>query len=261
MPFLFRSRNVPDIVKVIKIIKLCTHITLENGGETYRAEDIAVRTAQGLGMKDIEVLAIPTGVFITLTDSQQQEHTIIKRVKKRTVNLYKLDEVNTISRKIINHELDPDEAIIRLEELVKSYKSKKWVPVAAAALSSGFFAIMLGGSWFDFPVAVLCGCVVQYIASSFKRDDLFHFIISLLGGMIISAIAIAATTLTGMGKMEMVIAGAMMPLLPGLLMTNAIRDTMHGDLVSGVAKGAEAVLVSIALAAGVGITLWLYLIL
>lgn len=249
----------PELVKIIKILKLCTQIILENGGETYRAEDIVTKTAQGLGITQTEVLALPTGAFITITDGEDQEHTVIKRVKKRSVNLEKLDRVNTISRAIINNTISCDSAIEQLQALVASAPSKKLMPVTAAALSSGFFALMLGGMWFDFIVAVLCGAAVQYVAVSFKRDDLFHFIISLVGGIVISAIALALTNLVGLGSLEMVIAGAMMPLLPGLLMTNAIRDTMHGDLVSGVAKIAEAMLVSVALASGVGLVLWLYL--
>ena len=48
-------------------------------------------------------------------------------------------------------------------------------------------------------------------------------------------------------------------LLPGLAMTNAIRDTVMGDLVSGTARAAEALLVAVAIAAGVGSVLSLYI--
>ena len=52
-----------------------------------------------------------------------------------------------------------------------------------------------------------------------------------------------------------IIIGAIMPLLPGLAITNAIRDTVNGDLVSGVARAAEALLKAVAIAAGVGAVL------
>ena len=55
--------------------------------------------------------------------------------------------------------------------------------------------------------------------------------------------------------LKLIIIGAIMPLLPGLAMTNAIRDTMRGDLVSGVARGAEALLVAVALGTGAGLVL------
>ena len=42
-----------------------------------------------------------------------------------------------------------------------------------------------------------------------------------------------------------------MPLLSGLLMTNAVRDTMYGDLMSGVTRAVEALLLATAVALGV----------
>ena len=49
----------------------------------------------------------------------------------------------------------------------------------------------------------------------------------------------------------------MMPLLPGLAMTNAIRDTIRGDLISGIARATEALLVASSLAAGVGVVVYM----
>ena len=42
-----------------------------------------------------------------------------------------------------------------------------------------------------------------------------------------------------------------MPLLSGLLMTTAMRDTMYGDLISGVTRAVEALLLAGAVALGV----------
>ena len=50
-----------------------------------------------------------------------------------------------------------------------------------------------------------------------------------------------------------------MPLLPGLSLTNAIRDTVVGDLVSGTARFTEAVIVAGSLAAGVAVGLSVYI--
>ena len=44
-----------------------------------------------------------------------------------------------------------------------------------------------------------------------------------------------------------------MPLVPGLLITNAVRDVMAGHLVSGISKGAEAFLTAFAIGGGIAI--------
>ena len=47
------------------------------------------------------------------------------------------------------------------------------------------------------------------------------------------------------------IIGGIMPLLSGLAMTTAVRDTVYGDLVSGMARALEAMLLATAVAIGV----------
>ena len=49
---------------------------------------------------------------------------------------------------------------------------------------------------------------------------------------------------------DKLIAGALMPMLPGLMMTNAIQDTMRGDMVSGLSHGALAILTACLVASG-----------
>ena len=53
------------------------------------------------------------------------------------------------------------------------------------------------------------------------------------------------------GDVNAAIIGGIMPLLTGLLMTTAVRDTMYGDLISGIARAVEALLLAACVALGV----------
>lgn len=57
--------------------------------------------------------------------------------------------------------------------------------------------------------------------------------------------------------MDKIIIGSVMPLVPGLLITNAIRDLIAGHLVSGLAKGVEAILTAMAIGSGVAVVIGL----
>ena len=52
-----------------------------------------------------------------------------------------------------------------------------------------------------------------------------------------------------------VIIGPLMTLVPGVSLTNGIRDLISGELIAGSAKIMEALFIAIALAFGVGIVL------
>jgi len=52
-------------------------------------------------------------------------------------------------------------------------------------------------------------------------------------------------------SIDTIIIGAIMPFVPGLILTNAVRDFIYGDLLSGSSRFFEAILVGTSVAVGV----------
>ena len=126
-----------------------------------------------------------------------------------------------------------------------------------AGLSSAFFTVLFGGQVLEFFTALFTGVIVSAMSRRFEKLHSYQFFSSIFSGLIIAYIAISATFFAKMGNYNQIIVGCMMPLLPGLAMTNAIRDTIRGDLISGIARATEALLVASSLAAGAGITIYM----
>lgn len=244
-----------ELSKVISVTRLCAQIILENGGEAYRAEETVYRICNAFGFEQTDVVALPIGVFITVSKHDGPATTVIKRIKKHTVNLTAIDAVNNISRQLTHGTITLEQASIQLRCLHMPKPDNRLIAILAAGLSSGCFALLFGGNPFDFAIATICGMITRFVTSFISVDDMFNFALSILGGFIIGFVAIVSVKIAGTGNLDKIIIGALMPLLPGISMTNAIRDTMRGDLVSGVAGGAQALLIAIALAFGVGMLL------
>ena len=62
---------------------------------------------------------------------------------------------------------------------------------------------------------------------------------------------IVKSILGGAINLDTVVIGSIMPLVPGVAITNAVRDTLQGDYISGCARILEAFLKAIALGVGV----------
>ena len=239
----------------VEAVALAARMILENGGETYRAEQTVERMAYGFGFRHVEVLAFPTGVTMTLLTEEGDSLTRIVRVNKRDINLARIDACNTISRSAASGRMTCEEALQALREADRKHVSKWWVQLAACALSSGFFAVMLSGGIPEFLIAVLCGLVTQLVLFALARQNVPGIISGMLCAICTAIIALAANRIQGDVQIEPVISGAIMPILPGLAMTNAIRDTITGDLISGGARSAEAILRALTLGAGIGIVI------
>ncbi len=251
---------MPDnkVQVMFRLVRLAAQIMLESGGEIYRVEETTQRICASLGMPEVDVIAIPTGIFISVETPDRQMSTTVKRIRSRITDLSRISQVNQISREITAGSLAPDQAMLRLEDL-RCRTLPFWRQALSAALSAGFFALLFGGGWFEFLAALLCGLAIQTVRRYVAGDYQSHVLFSLLGGMTATLVALLLTGLMQADSLGIIITGAIMPLVPGLAMTHAVRDTMRGDLVSGVTGAAEALLTAILIAVGVGLVLALRL--
>lgn len=72
---------------------------------------------------------------------------------------------------------------------------------------------------------------------NFIRLFEIKFVAEFVASLLIGFTAFSLFSL-GIGKeVDKVVVGSIMPLVPGLLITNAVRDLMAGHLISGLAKG------------------------
>lgn len=228
-------------------------IMLENGAETCRIEDTMMRILNHLDIKGANVFVTTTGLFVS-----SDEHTLICRIKTRTIHLNKIALVNDMSRRLVSGEISPEEAAKLLEDIdsVKPYRPA--VRIAASALSCFCFAFIYGGTPADELAAFFSGAFLSPLLIFLGRIKISGFLTSLFGGAWAALLTLLLIKL-GIGEnMDKIIIASIMPLVPGVVLTNSVRDILEGDYLSGSGRILDALLVAAAVAAGVGSVLKLY---
>lgn len=239
--------------QVIAICLLAGKLMLESGGETYRVEDTMSRIASAYGINNSQSYVTPTGIMFSI-DETKPAHIV--RIVNRTVDLYKVTLVNSISRKISDQLLTYEEAYNRLKKITtEDFTFPIMQQVAAAGIASACFMLMFLGSWYDFFPALVSGAVGFYSFVYIHQLVKIKFFAEFFASIIISIIAVVLVK-SGIGmQVDKIIIGSVMPLVPGLLLTNAIRDLMAGHLVASLSKGADAFLTAFSIGAGVAVVL------
>lgn len=232
---------------------LAAQTILECSGEVYRAEETAIRMCEAFGLSRSEIICFPTG-FTLHALSGDESYTRIKRVKERSIQLQLLDDVNSISRASCDGRLDAGQALKALKSLREAPAPKNRTKALAFAVAAGFFSVMFGGGMREFILAALAGALVQCVSPILLKLHAPATLISIAGGFTASVATLVLISMFG-GSQEAIITGAIMPLLPGLAATNAMRDTMRGDLVSGLARTTDALMSAVLVAAGAAIAL------
>lgn len=238
--------------EIIEVSLLAGKIMLQGGAETYRVEDTMSRISAAYGISTSHCYATPTALIFSM---EGENPTKLVRISERSTDLNKVTLVNGISRQISAGELSAQEALTSLKEIERAgHTYPIWLQIFSAFISSGCFLIMFQGQWNDFLLACLAGGLGFSALIYLHKLLEMKFFAEFLSSFIIGLVAIL-TVRTGIGlEVDKIIIGSVMPLVPGLLITNAVRDLIAGHLMAGVAKGAEAFLTAFAIGIGIAAT-------
>lgn len=237
----------------IESAALAAQTILESNGETYRAEETARRMAEAFDLAEVEIIAFPTGfVFSALCEGKRENR--VCRISERSICLDKIDAVNAISRKAVAGQMDAQQAFQEIKAIRKKPDAKPWVYCLYYALAAGFFSVMFGGLFMEFIIAFVIGWVVEAMQLPLSTRQVPSQIRPFILGFLAAFLCVFALTFLSASQ-EAIITGVIMPLLPGLAMTNAVRDSIRGDIISGIARGADALISVIMLSAGVAVAL------
>ena len=119
-----------------------------------------------------------------------------------------------------------------------------------SALAAGSCALFFGGSMTDGLVATLFGLVICRLQRHFGPQCPNRLVFNLLSALAVGiSITLCAFFLPELHA-DKILIGDIMLLIPGLAMTNAVRDTMVGSPISGAMRLIETLLWAGALAMG-----------
>ena len=245
-----------DAQLLMKTAALAGELMLCSGAETYRVEDTMhhiLKTADNLEMA--EVLVIMTGITATIKQKDENVISIVKRVNSRSTNMSRIMEVNDISRRYCGEEITLEEAYKELSGLKKNIYSRLENRLGVLGICVGF-AIFFGGGIREMLVTLLVGLVLTGCMTIGEKMQFHAFLQDVFGAF---GIAVSSLLLSNLVKVNLdtVIISSIMPMVPGVAITNAVRDTLQGDYLSGSARVLEAFLKAAGIAVGIAIGLLL----
>ncbi|MEI1232189.1 threonine/serine exporter family protein [Enterococcus mundtii] len=229
-----------DVDLLLNTCLLAGKIMTESNAEMYRVEDTMSRIASASGNYRLVSYVTQTGLFIGF----DRTSTIrMEQITNRTINLERVVKVNNLSRKYVANELTLEELYSALQEVEKDRRMfPVWLQIISAAIISGTIMILFGGELKDLPITLSIGGVGYIVYLCSLRFFRIKFLAEFLSSLIIGIAAILSVRL-GIGlNQDLIIIGCVMPLVPGVQITNAIRDLLAGHYVSGVSRGAEAMM-------------------
>ena len=267
----YKSAYHSDHKKLVEIALNIGDVMLKHGAETYRVEDTMRRIlscpcqSHSAGYRDAYVTY--TGIIVTLELPDGETITKVKRIENSSANYNKLYLANNLSRKLCAGEISVDEAAEEIRRIRESRIYPEWVVGVSTILIAAMFAVLFGGGIGDCLAAGVNGLLIVAIRrligqqSKLKLPTFIETMLISLGMAYLTRLLLTGLEVSRWADsmdQGIVITSSIMPLVPGVAITNAIRDTLQGDYMSGGSRSMEAFVSAAGIAVGIGIGLMLF---
>lgn len=224
---------------------------LSYGAEVYRVEDTVNRIYKSFdNIKAANSLVTYNFVIVSFIYNDNT-YTAMRRVVLGDRDLEKIALLNDISRKMVMGGCTLDYAFKKMREIKAKKRYPAYIVISALMMSAPFFAIMFGGTFKDSLYAILIMAVQVIFINYTAKYKVTAFVSNFLGAFITTLLVMVVSKVLFIYNPFSIIIVSLMPLVPGVQVTNAVRDFMAGDYLSGMIGIQAAIFVSTAIALGV----------
>lgn len=225
-------------------------LLLDAGAEIGRVEDTLERMGRAYGATRMDVLVITAIISITMEFPGGSSITETRRIRSTgQTDFYRLEKLNALSRQCCVQPLELNDLAERIDKVAAGEKPFS-MRLLGSVLGAGSFAVFFGGTLWDGLTASVFAVFICLLQDRLGRTKLntvaFNLLVSLLVGLGVGLVTAAIPAL----HMDRILIGDIMLLIPGLAMTNAVRNLLVGDTISGVVRLAESLIWAAALAGG-----------
>ncbi len=226
----------------------------EYGAEIYRVEETIYRIAAAYGYtengKSVEVFAIPTSLIITVDGGDGFPMTRTKRILSRRTNLDRVDKINNLSRYICAEKPDKKVILKHIDE-IKNRKVYSFITNLVSNAVVGFtFSLFFGGGLVEASIAGIIAILIMLVETAVAKTRQSTFFQCVICSFMTASLAVLCTRVGITDNFDKIIIGASMTMVPGITLTNCMRDFISGDFLAGLYTLTEALIVAVGMAVG-----------
>ncbi|THD09718.1 threonine/serine ThrE exporter family protein [Metallibacterium scheffleri] len=216
------------------------------GTAAPRLEMAVSRMGERLGLR-IEVWSSPTAIILSASTldatnaAALAEVTQVMRLPPGDVDLARLCRVDRIADEVIAGTLDVEDGFRQLRALTEP-RPRWWWPLSVAAfgIAAAMVAVLLHGAWVDQLAAGVIGIVIGQVTVSSAGHPRMAVASEAIAALLATLIAGAIGAFIVPLALKTVVISGLIVLMPGLALTNAVREISTQHLVSGTARLAGA---------------------
>lgn len=234
-----------------KIMEIAQQMT-EVGSEISRVEESVTRICCAYGTARVDVYATTSNIIVSVEDSDGVVLTQTRRIGVIGTDMERLHRYNDLVRWMCATAPEISAIDERLETVQNAKRYPAWMSILFSAVIGASFCVFFGGRHVpEIALAFVIGLMIGGLSVFLGRGKVNPLLIRFFCAFSASAVAVMAVKTGLILKPDYILIGNIMILIPGIGITNALRDLFSGDVMTGILRTIEAVLITLSIALGI----------
>lgn len=225
---------------------------LTRGAEVGRVEDTVSRILYARGAERVDVMSITASIIVSAR-FDCGTITQIRRIVGSNYDLTALTRLNDLSRHICSGDCPVNEIENQLRKIDSAKAYHPQTIILLYGFTSFVFSLFFGADLLDAALSGLIGMLIRQMLRLFSRLQVPGLASTLLCAIAGGFLAHGLGWIGISSAPDKIAIGNIMLLVPGIGLTNSIRDMFTGDTISGLLRFSECLLTALALAFGFAI--------
>lgn len=225
------------------------------GAEINRVEETVRRVCFAYGMSRTEVFSIISMVYATVIEKNGRTHTQMRRIYSYAPNFDRLEQLNALSRKICSEVPDIDQAASELNSIFVKKKPFRPTVCLGYVIAAMGFTVFFGGTMWDAVAASPIALVIYLMNAYIKATGVNRLFFTALSSFLSGFLALMFVHFGFGENANMIMIGDIMLIVPGLMLVNSVREMLCGDIMSGLLRLLESIIIAMAIACGFAVAI------
>ena len=240
--------------KTIDFALHLAEVMFRYGAGALEVETSMIAVTAALGLKNVEVDITNQSVAINYAPKDQTPITLLRVVRSWTNNYAGLAQVHQLVTDIVAGGVGRDEAVRRLNEIIRSAKPfPRWMVTMAFGIFAAVFVGVLGGGIGASAVAFGSNILISLLSRQLARWRTADFFNTMACAFLVTFIALMLRWAGVEIAPSIVVAGGILLLLPTGRLVSSVQDAINGFPVTAAGRFLSTLLTFGAIVAGIGV--------
>lgn len=241
-----------------KILLEVGALLMASGANTARIRITISRIANAYGFHT-ELLITHRALMITVSDEDSDYfQSSLKRTSPHGANFRMVSGISRMSWRVVDENWNFQQIWTEIERLKSLPHYPRLVVLFTVALAGASFCRLFGGGFLEMVIAFVATLVGLFVRQEAVKRNFNSYLCIFLASFVSCLISGAFVKLNQGTEAEYAFATSVLYLIPGIPLINSLSDLLDGNIMNGIVRGTNGLIIAFAIALGMLSSILIY---